>query len=163
MFPVKTHFGSRENSLRNYRRRFLDRIILWIGPVLVTLLPVAAQPAPATPSETRWQRSARERSELAGSVTWLTHEPLEFLMRRGGHFGRFWRPSATRRAALQVRVRLDAVRTDPFGLGLMIKWRIGCPPNRIAPIKFPVTASEPSRWRGGRYAYVKDAAVGARG
>jgi len=34
----------------------------------------------------RWQRSAREKAELAKDVTWLTHEPLEFLMRRGDHF-----------------------------------------------------------------------------
>jgi hypothetical protein len=39
-----------------------------------------------TASQTRWQRSARQKRELTRDVTWLTHEPLEFLMRRGGHF-----------------------------------------------------------------------------
>ncbi len=35
---------------------------------------------------TRWQLRAQQKRELARDVTWLTHEPLEFLMRRGDHF-----------------------------------------------------------------------------
>ncbi|MGA2798423.1 MAG: alpha-amylase family protein [Thermoguttaceae bacterium] len=36
--------------------------------------------------QTRWQKSAQQQRELTRDVTWLTHEPLEFLMRRGDHF-----------------------------------------------------------------------------
>ena len=36
--------------------------------------------------ETRWQKSARQKRELTREVIWLTHEPLEFLLRRGDHF-----------------------------------------------------------------------------
>ncbi len=35
---------------------------------------------------TRWERSAQERRELGRGVIGLTHEPIEFLMRRGDHF-----------------------------------------------------------------------------
>ncbi len=35
---------------------------------------------------TRWQRSAQEKKDLAKDVVWTTHEPLEFLLRRGDHF-----------------------------------------------------------------------------
>jgi Beta-galactosidase len=35
---------------------------------------------------TRWQTSAQKKRELASDITWLTHEPLEFLIRRGSHF-----------------------------------------------------------------------------
>jgi hypothetical protein len=35
---------------------------------------------------TRWQTSAQKKRELTADVTWLTHEPLEFLIRRGSHF-----------------------------------------------------------------------------
>jgi hypothetical protein len=37
--------------------------------------------------DTRWERSARHKQELTKDVIWLTHEPLDFLLRRGGdHF-----------------------------------------------------------------------------
>ena len=43
--------------------------------------------APSTPAgQTRWQRSAAQRQALLQEVAPLTHEPLQFLMRRGGHF-----------------------------------------------------------------------------
>jgi len=35
---------------------------------------------------TRWQRSAQTNQALADNITWLTHEPLDFLLRRGDHF-----------------------------------------------------------------------------
>ncbi|HEX4343338.1 MAG TPA: beta-galactosidase, partial [Verrucomicrobiae bacterium] len=38
------------------------------------------------PPETRWQRSAEEKKRIAKDVVWTTHEPLEFLLRRGDHF-----------------------------------------------------------------------------
>ena len=39
-------------------------------------------PAPLT----RWERGARENQKLMENVTGLTHEPLDFLLRRGDHF-----------------------------------------------------------------------------
>jgi hypothetical protein len=36
--------------------------------------------------QTRWQRNAEQKKEQLKDVTWLTHEPIEFLMRRGDHF-----------------------------------------------------------------------------
>lgn len=35
--------------------------------------------------ETRWVRSARRKREMTKDVVWLTHEPIEFLLRRGDH------------------------------------------------------------------------------
>ncbi len=37
-------------------------------------------------SKTKWQKRAEQHQEQAQDITWLTHEPIEFLMRRGGHF-----------------------------------------------------------------------------
>ena len=35
---------------------------------------------------TRWQRSAERKIEITLDVVWTTHEPLEFLLRRGDHY-----------------------------------------------------------------------------
>lgn len=35
-------------------------------------------------SAVRWQREAERKSELAKGITWMTHEPLYFIRRRGG-------------------------------------------------------------------------------
>ena len=40
----------------------------------------------STNASTRWARSARENRKLTENITWLTHEPVAFLMRRGDHF-----------------------------------------------------------------------------
>lgn len=56
---------------------------LWLSACLFQGL---TQTVPDTAVETRWQRSAHEKTELAKNVTWLTHEPPEFLQRRGDHF-----------------------------------------------------------------------------
>jgi hypothetical protein len=54
----------------------------WLIPLTVT-----AEPAPAAaPAQTRWERRAQEKSELAKDIVWLNHEPLAFLYRRGDHF-----------------------------------------------------------------------------
>ena len=37
----------------------------------------------ASPGLTRWQLRADQKRKLAGGITWLTHEPIEFLIRRG--------------------------------------------------------------------------------
>jgi hypothetical protein len=51
---------------------------------------VAAPPATGgaigQAGSTRWQRSAESKRELAKDIVWLTHEPLAFLLRRGGHY-----------------------------------------------------------------------------
>ncbi len=39
-------------------------------------------PAPAAP--TRWEESAARKKELTKDVVWLSHEPLQFQLRRGG-------------------------------------------------------------------------------
>ena len=36
-------------------------------------------------AQTRWQRGAQRKLEMTKDVTWLTHEPLDFLLRRGDH------------------------------------------------------------------------------
>ncbi|MGC1187046.1 MAG: beta-galactosidase, partial [Candidatus Acidiferrales bacterium] len=36
-------------------------------------------------TQTRWQLSAARKLEQTKDVTWLTHEPLDFLLRRGDH------------------------------------------------------------------------------
>ncbi len=47
--------------------------------------PVAKAATPQ-PARTRWEIAAQENRRLAKDVTWLTHEPLDFLLRRGDHF-----------------------------------------------------------------------------
>jgi hypothetical protein len=47
------------------------------------LLGAVAQTAPS--GVTRWQNRAREQSQLARGITWLTHEPIEFIIRRDGN------------------------------------------------------------------------------
>ncbi len=53
---------------------------------LFTLGVVFAQSSTGKPAGTRWQRSAEQKREMVRDVTWLTHEPLAFLLRRGDHF-----------------------------------------------------------------------------
>lgn len=38
------------------------------------------------PAPTRWEQSANENRRLSSDVVWLTHEPIDFLFRRGDHF-----------------------------------------------------------------------------
>ena len=56
------------------------------------LLPnsLRAQDATDSPSaqpqfQTRWHERAAKKRALARNITWLTHEPLDFLLRRGDH------------------------------------------------------------------------------
>ena len=37
-------------------------------------------------AQTRWQVSAEQNQKLAEGIVWQTHEPLDFLLRRGDHF-----------------------------------------------------------------------------
>jgi hypothetical protein len=48
---------------------------------LFSAVAAIAQTAP-----TRWERSAEQKRALTKDVVWLTHEPLEFLLRRGDHY-----------------------------------------------------------------------------
>jgi hypothetical protein len=52
---------------------------------LFCLTPAFAQPPADAIAQTRWQRSAQQQRELARGVIPLTHEPLDFLLRRGNH------------------------------------------------------------------------------
>jgi hypothetical protein len=61
------------------------------GLFLVFLLLSGAAPLPAqentnTPPPTRWEIRAKQKNELNRGITWPTHEPLDFLLRRGDHF-----------------------------------------------------------------------------
>lgn len=46
---------------------------------------LAAQTPSRQTAMTRWARRAAQQHESAREVTWLTHEPIEFLLRRGSH------------------------------------------------------------------------------
>ena len=47
----------------------------------------ASNETPATQSayKTRWEERAARKRAIARNITWLTHEPLDFLLRRGDH------------------------------------------------------------------------------
>ncbi len=51
-----------------------------------TFADTSAASAQQTNTPTRWERAARENRKLTENITWLTHEPIAFLMRRGDHF-----------------------------------------------------------------------------
>lgn len=56
-------------------------------PLLVSLAFCAViQLNAQTNAPTRWERAAQENRKLTENITWLTHEPMAFLMRRGDHF-----------------------------------------------------------------------------
>jgi Beta-galactosidase len=62
-----------------------------ITPLLTAVEAKAAKPddeqsESASRRLTQWERRARENRKLASDITWLTHEPLSFLLRRGDHF-----------------------------------------------------------------------------
>jgi hypothetical protein len=53
---------------------------------LLCLTAIAVQTAAQRArTETRWERSARQKQELTRDVSWPDHEPLIFLLRRGTH------------------------------------------------------------------------------
>lgn len=59
----------------------------WLGPhkvlanEITQMLPSASQQN----AETRWAQRAARKREQTSDVVWLTHEPIEFLLRRGDH------------------------------------------------------------------------------
>lgn len=66
----------------------LSRKITCSGVILFVLSSVSnvlAQSAETNPP-TRWEIRAQQKTELNQGITWLTHEPLGFLLRRGDHF-----------------------------------------------------------------------------
>jgi hypothetical protein len=64
-----------------------SRNLIPAGALALLWLTRASGQTPAeTPAQTRWERSAQQKRERLKDVTWLTHEPLEFLLRRGDHF-----------------------------------------------------------------------------
>ena len=61
-------------------------IPLSLSSLFCLLTPAMAQTPSDAPAQTRWERSVEQKRELIKDVTWLSHEPLDFLLRRGGHF-----------------------------------------------------------------------------
>ena len=57
---------------------------LWLLAQMPALADTVTNSSPTT--LTRWERSANENRQLTENITWLTHEPLDFLLRRGDHF-----------------------------------------------------------------------------
>src|SRR5579872_2634560 len=53
-------------------------------PLAGLLDSVVEAPAAGSSAPTRWQTKAQKKREITRDITWLTHEPLEFLIRRGG-------------------------------------------------------------------------------
>jgi hypothetical protein len=87
------------NAMKIDRRKFLGWMGLAGGATIGTQLLDVGNALAATPrslslaaaagdqtAQTRWQRSAARKLEQTKDVTWLTHEPLDFLLRRGDHF-----------------------------------------------------------------------------
>jgi hypothetical protein len=81
------------------RRKFIGWMSLAGGATIGTQWLGASSALAATPrssrltaasadqaAQTRWQRSAARKLAQTKDVTWLTHEPLDFLLRRGDHF-----------------------------------------------------------------------------
>jgi hypothetical protein len=56
------------------------------GCLVFVAVAALAQTVGPAPSQTRWQQAAAKNAEAAKGITWLTHEPPEFLARRGDHF-----------------------------------------------------------------------------
>ena len=67
-----------------------NRIVIVPGIFLVLLFGPGSSPLPAQENTnappTRWEIRAQQKTELNQGITWLTHEPLDFLLRRGDHF-----------------------------------------------------------------------------
>lgn len=63
------------------------RHLLGAGKMLHAEAPTGSQsPTAASPEgRTRWEISAQKKSEIAKDVTWFSHEPLDFHLRRGNH------------------------------------------------------------------------------
>jgi hypothetical protein len=68
-----------------------------------TTAPASTNPA----NPTRWEISAKKKTELAKNIVWLMHEPMDFLLRRGGehyddepeHYKRMLDPENLKRMA----------------------------------------------------------------
>src|ERR1039458_9028470 len=56
------------------------------GEPLAQAVAAGAEAPPANPAGlTRWARSAAKKREQTRGVVWTTHEPIDFLLRRGDH------------------------------------------------------------------------------
>jgi len=67
---------------------------------------VKSQPAQAAP--TRWALSAQKKREQTKGVVWTTHEPLNFLLRRGDHEADLQEHYATMLSAENIQRMADA-------------------------------------------------------
>jgi hypothetical protein len=52
----------------------------------IALADDATRPSANPSTQTRWEISAKRKAAKAKEIVWLTHEPMEFLLRRGDHF-----------------------------------------------------------------------------
>jgi len=69
--------------------RAFTKTVTLSGIFLAVLVLLGAVPLPAQEDaapQTRWELLAKQKNEANQGITWLTHEPLDFLMRRGDHF-----------------------------------------------------------------------------
>jgi len=65
--------------------RLLANLKLVAAVAILSLSPLLHAQDAAAPA-TRWQLRSDQKNELNQGITWLTHEPLDFLLRRGDHF-----------------------------------------------------------------------------
>src|ERR1700722_13290092 len=78
------------NSMtRNFQSRwsFVRVLALLTALMGAMAIPCLADDAnPSTKSPTRWQQAADHDRALIPDIIWPTHEPLNFLLRRGDHY-----------------------------------------------------------------------------
>jgi glycosyl hydrolase family 42 (putative beta-galactosidase) len=79
----------RRKSSQGETKMILSRrdLLSWTaaGSAALAWLSLGGIPSLAASGPTRWQIRADKKRQLAGGIRWLTHEPLEFLLRRGDH------------------------------------------------------------------------------
>ena len=73
------------------RRDFIGSVAGGVTAAGIPGLPVSTADAEAPEenqmpqAESRFERSARQKQEKAAKISWPTHEPTMFMLRRGGH------------------------------------------------------------------------------
>lgn len=72
--------------LRNFFGLLIIPLVLIQGRALADDTNTDIFAAGHSTGQTRWAREAAENGKLSENIVWLTHEPLDFLLRRGDHF-----------------------------------------------------------------------------
>ena len=79
------------------------------GEPLAQAIADGAAETPATPAGlTRWAKSAAKKRELTRGVVWTTHEPIDFLLRRGDHDDNLQEQYATMLSEANIQRMADA-------------------------------------------------------